>query len=341
MSARSTGSQGGGKQNVVKSKIATTTFSPKIDELVPQITFEKKDPLEYLIGPLRYRMQINKNSERNWNPAARGYAMTQRISVDDPCSEPNFEIIHPVWHRYTRLKPSQLQHLPHHFPKHGKSWNPVCSAYAMLYEWKGPANFEKVHPCFQGYTTDHWLEIQPDPVDQTNTAAKMVMTHCPNAPNLLQSARFLWNSASTSPIWIGYCPHVVEETPNPINHELHPALKTYDLEAIQRWYPWQVSPIFFGYKYSAEEIAEVAEKAKVNKGVTISAELSSDQRQRHLTRCKVCHANIPGCPGCFTLPEAKKTQGFNGKITIPMQHTSMVDESRYRLNSICIRIYPF
>ena len=127
-----------------------------------------------------------------------------------------------------------------------------------------------------------------------------------------------------------------------VDHELHPALKKYDLEPIQRWYQCQISPIFFGYKYSAEEVSEIAQKAKVNKGVTIVAELSDEQKLRHEKRCKVCHANEKGCPACFVLPEAKKVQGFNGFVQPSIEHTNLVDHSSIRVDrekQVFMRLY--
>ena len=206
----------GPKPTIHASKKMSVANNPviidvRIDEMVVTQQFERKNCLDDLIGPFRYRLDLEKDTFEKWHPVAvkrphdkTNYAMVQRREpLTTQEIEMDFSCFHPVWHLYTKLKESHIEHLPHNYVTHHKVWNPVCTGYAMIYEFKGPYNYEKIHPTFGGYRLDHWIELQPDPFVQTNPAALITLTHCPNAPNINENSRFVWDAAIISPIYLG------------------------------------------------------------------------------------------------------------------------------------------
>ena len=231
-SAKSTKSENLLGEVELKKKI----MMPMVDER--NLEPKHYDADEWLIGPLRHRLTLNPYDIHVYNPVCgvEGYCMIQQRDPDLP-GDGDFTKTHPVWHCYTRLYASQLTHLPHRRASR-RLWHPACIEYAMIFDptkgllpdvGMGIPDYSKWHPTFTGYRTDHWIELLPDPEDQRNPAAKLTMTHCKNAPNILPNSRFKYSPETWNPMFLGYCAHALEESPNPKDHEIHPATWEYIL----------------------------------------------------------------------------------------------------------------
>ena len=123
-SARSTTKRG--DNNKVKYR-PQYKIDSSINEILPQMaSYGTTQILDDLLGPLRYRLELNNNDANHWHPSSFSYAMIQRRKEENIMEmEIDVTIDHPAWYLYTKLYKSQVSYLPHNYVRDSKNWNPI------------------------------------------------------------------------------------------------------------------------------------------------------------------------------------------------------------------------